>query len=285
VNLSLGGYWMLPTPLVNLHGNPPSPALEGDVRTLRLVAPSSVSPRRRALLASIAGIWGVGSGLALTGCGGDRDTATLRFVNGSVDFATADFKIGSELASSDLANGGAASGYGSHDSGTLQISLYAGGSSTAKLTGSHDFPADSRTTVLAYGSLATSLTFKYFDESNSAASGGTFKVRVFQGSPLLNALDVYITNTSSLGGLSPTLSVDAYGELSSFASLGSGTYRVRITSSGDQSNVLFDYTAGVTVGSTAVLTLAIVPRSSGSLPNIAVLPEGSNALVMANELA
>ena len=49
--------------------------------------------------------------------------------------------------------------------------------------------------------------------------------------------------------------------------------------------MLFDYTAGLTVSCTTVVALAIVPRSSGSLPNIAVLPEGANALVMANELA
>ena len=248
---------------------------------------SPASPRRRALLASVAGVWSMGSGLALTGCGGSSssDTASLRFVNGTSDYATADFWVGDDLVYSALANGGAATGYGSEDSGTLQISLHPAGSSTAKLTASHDFATDSRTTVLAYGSLATSLTFKYFDESNAAASSGAFKVRIFQGSTSLGALDVYITNTSSLSGLSPTLSVSAYGELSSFVSLDSGTYRVRITSSGDQSAVLFDYTAGLTVGSTTVLTLAIVPRSSGSLPNIAALPEGASALVMANELA
>ena len=239
------------------------------------------------MLASIAGVCGMGaSGLALTGCGGaSSDTAALRFVNGTSDYATADFWVDGSLVFSGLANGGGATGYGSEDSGTLQIELHPAGSSTAKLTAAHDFAADSNTTILAYGSLATSLSFRYFDESNAAASSGTFKVRVFQGSPSLAALDVYITNTSSLSGLSPTLSLSAYGELSSFVSLSSGTYRVRITSSGDQSAVLFDYTAGLTVSSTTVVTLAIVPRSSGSLPNIAVLPEGVSALVMANELA
>lgn len=49
--------------------------------------------------------------------------------------------------------------------------------------------------------------------------------------------------------------------------------------------LLFDYTVGLAVGGTTVLTLAIVPRSGGSLPNIAALPEGAAALVMANELA
>jgi hypothetical protein len=245
-----------------------------------------VSPRRRALLVSTASILGVGNGLVLAGCGGrDSDTATLRFVNGTVDFALVDFWINSERVSSSLANGGTATGYGSHESGALQISLHSVNSSTAQLTATRDFAADSRTTVLAYGSLATSLTFRYFDESNSAASSGAFKVRAFQASPSLAALDVYITNSSSLAGLSPTLSVGAYGELSGFQTLASGTYRVRITTSGDQSAVLFDYTAGVTIGSTTVLTLAIVSRSSGSLPNIAVLPEASTALIMTNELA
>jgi hypothetical protein len=266
------------TPLSNTIGEVAS-------RTGSEPADAPASPRRRTLLASIAGVWGLGSGLALTGCGGSSaDTAALRIVNGTSDYATADFWVGSDLVYAGLANGGAATGYGSAESGTLQISLHPAGSSTAKLTASHDFATDSTTTVLAYGSLATSLTFRYFDESNAAASSGSFKVRVFQGSPSLGALDVYITNTSSLSGLSPTLSLSAYAELSSFVTLSSGTYRVRITSSGDQSAVLFDYTAGLSVSSTTVVTLAIVPRSSGSLPNIAVLPEGANALIMANEL-
>jgi len=251
-----------------------------------LSAEPLASPRRRALLVSIAGACGTGSGLALTGCGGaSSDTAALRFVNGTSDYASADFWVDGSRVFSGLANGGGATGYGSEDSGTLQVSLHPAGSSTAKLTASHDFAADSNTTVLAYGSLATSLTFRYFDESNAAAASGAFKVRVFQGSPSLAALDVYITNTSSLSGLGPTISVSAYSELSSFVSLSSGTYRVRVTSSGDQSAVLFDYTAGLAVSSTTVVTLAIVPRSSGSLPNIAVLPERANALVMINELA
>jgi len=274
------------TPPNHPHAPLTATTVAADGRTAREPADPPASQRRRALLASIAGVWGMGSGLALTGCGGtSTDAASLRFVNGTSDYATADFWIGSDVVYSGLANGGSITGYGSEDSGTLQVSLHPAGSSTAKLTASHDFATDSVTTVLAYGSLASSLTFKYFDESNAAASSGSFKVRVFQGAPSLGALDVYITNTSSLSGLSPTLSVSAYAALSSFVTMTSGTYRVRITNSGDQSTVLFDYTAGLSVGSTTVVTLAIVPRTSGSLPNIAVLPEGVSGLVMANELA
>jgi hypothetical protein len=49
--------------------------------------------------------------------------------------------------------------------------------------------------------------------------------------------------------------------------------------------VLFDSTVGLSVGGTTVLTLAVVPRGGGSLPNVAALPEGATALVMANELS
>ena len=123
------------------------------------------------------------------------------------------------------------------------------------------------------------------DESNAAASASTFNVRVFHGAPTLAALDVFITNTANLSGLAQTLSVSTYAELSTFVTLNSGTYRVRITRSGDRSAVLFDFTTGLSVGGTTVLTLAIVPRSSGSLPNITVLPERAAPVVLLNQLA
>jgi len=246
---------------------------------------AGVGIHRRSLLITLASLSGIG-GAALAGCGGGQDDQTsVRFVNGTVDYATADFYVGDKLVYASLANGGAATGYGSEDSGTLQVALHPAGSSSATLTASHAFAKDGATSVLAYGSLATSLSFRFLDESNAAAASGTFNVRVLQASPSLGALDVYLTNTSSLSGLAPTLSVSAYGELSSFVTLNSGSYRVRITRSGDQSAVLFDYTASLSVGSTTVLTLAIVPRSSGSLPNIAALAEKSTPLVLDNELA
>ena len=41
----------------------------------------------------------------------------------------------------------------------------------------------------------------------------------------------------------------------------------------------------LTARNVIVLTLAIAPRASGSLPNIAALPEKSSPLVLVNELA
>ena len=244
----------------------------------------SVSPSRRTFVAGLAGM----CGLALGGCGGglsDEDAeATLRFVNGTVDFVPGDFWVGNRVRAAGLTNGGAASGYGSEDAGNLQVSLHAPGSSTSAAASTRAFAEDSTTSVLAYGSVATGLQFAYFDESSAAAAAGMFKVRAFHAVSTLGALDVYITNAGGLGGVSPTLSVTPYGTLSGFVSVPAGSYRVRITPAGDAGTVLFDFTAGLNVPATAVLTLVIVPRAGSARPNVGVLPERSNAVVMSNEL-
>ena len=252
-----------------------------------LVAPGLglEQPRRRALLASAIGLAGSGSLLTLTGCGGgSADSASVRFVNATVDYATADFWAQGDKLSSALANGGTPSGWSSIDSGDGQVELHAAGSGSSKLTETHSFTKDGYTTAIAYGALATSMKFKYLDESNAAASSGSTKVRLFHAAASLGALDVYITNTSSLSGLSPDLQVSAYEELSSFISKDSGSYRVRITSSGNQSNVLFDFTTLLNLASKAVITLVIVPRASGSLPNMTALAEQSVSALMSNAL-
>lgn len=263
-----------------IHSAPRNSALRPDERPL--------SPRRRALLTSAVGLSGIGGALALPGCGGgttDSHIANLRFVNGTVDYASADFYVGSNKVFSGLANGGDSTGYGSANSGSQKIALNPTGSSTAAISDSHVFASDSITTVLAYGSLATALAFAYYDESDPSPASGAFSIRAFQASPLLTGVDIFISNASSLAGVAPSLSLPAYVALSDYISLAIGLYRVRITARGDTGKLLFDFPAGINVASGAVISLAVVPRASGSLPNVSVLPEGGTALRLQNALA
>lgn len=179
--------------------------------------------------------------LALTGCGGAFASETsVRFINATVDDTQADFYLGNTLEVSKLSNGGAITTWRAVDAESTQFALYNGGGSTAQLTETRALEEDSYTSVLAYGSLANSLRFRFFDESNASADSDKVKVRLFHAAENLTGLDLYITNTTSLSGLSPTATVATYGELSDFITLASGTYRIRITAQGDQSNVLFD---------------------------------------------
>lgn len=243
--------------------------------------------RRRQVIGSLLGLAGAGSLLSLAGCGGAdaADNTYLRFVNATVDFSSADFWVDGSRAITALGNGGAVSGYYAKGSGSTQMELHAAGSSTSRLTETRALAKDLYTSVLAYGTLASGLKFKYVEESNGTSASGTTRLRLLQASPTLTGLDLYVTNTSSLTDLTPTLTVASYGDLSAFVTLTAGTYRLRITASGDKSNVLFDYTAGANLFSQSTITLAVVPRATGSLPNLTALPEKSAADLLLNALA
>lgn len=245
---------------------------------------TALPPTRRSVLASALGLMGAGSALALTGCGGLTSEAQVRFVNATVDYTQADFYAAGERVVSSLSNGGAISAWSAVEADSTQIALYAAGGSSAKLTETRAFDEDTYTSVLAYGALATSLKFKFFAESTSSADSSKTKVRVFHACESLDGLDLYLTNSSSLSGLSPTATVTEYGDISDFVSVSSGLYRVRLTSKDDQSKVLFDFTSQISLGSTAVVTLIVVPRSSGSYPNVSALQEQGSYALLANSL-
>ena len=56
------------------------------------------SPQRRVFLTRLASVAALGSSLPLVACGGgSEDQAAIRFVNATVDYATADFWVGDEI--------------------------------------------------------------------------------------------------------------------------------------------------------------------------------------------
>lgn len=242
--------------------------------------------RRRSLIVSAFALAGSAGGLALTGCGGGSTSeAYLRVVNASVDFSTADIWLKGSKSIAGLVNAGNLSNWITLTATAVQVELHASGSSSASLTETRTLTTDTYTSVIAYGSLASSMKFKFLEETNALPTSGNAKVRLFQGASTLSGIDVYVSNATSLSGLTPTLSVSSLSELSDFVTVTANTYRIRATLRNDQSTVLFDYTNGLSLSSQSVVTLVVVPRTSGSLPNITALAEQSNGLLLSNKLA
>jgi hypothetical protein len=210
-------------------------------------------PSRRRLLQGAMGLLAAGGPLAsLSACGGaeDADTAYLRLVNAT-------------------------------------LALYST-SGTSGPSAAYAFTKDTDYTVIAYGTLTAGMALKRLEESTATPNSGSLSLRLLHTAPLLDGLDLYITNASSLSSLTPLATVSTLGELSDFATLDSGTYRVRLTVAGDHSTVVFD--SGSTTASRisfadqVVVTLVVVPRSSGSLPDVTALPEKLAAGVLTNSL-
>lgn len=261
--------------------------------------PDSVTPlpmaachigRRRLLQGTWGLLSGVGALAGLSACGGaeDADTAYLRLVNATVDFSLATLKVDGDTAFASVAYGGTPTDYVKIASGSRSLVL-SGTSGTSGPSAAFSFTTDTDSTVIAYGTLSAGMTLKRLDETTATPATGTLSLRLFHAAPLLGGLDLYITNTSSLAGLTPQASVSTLGELSSFAALDEGSYRVRLTARGDHASVLFD--SGSTTSSRiafagqVVVTLVAVPRSSGSLPDLTALPEKLAAGVLSNGLA
>ncbi|MFM2329157.1 MAG: hypothetical protein RLZZ494_1260 [Pseudomonadota bacterium] len=256
-------------------------------------SPRSTAPaglNRRRWLQGALGLT-AGSGLlALGGCGSSSEEDTVgyvRVVNATEDFSTATVLVDGDTVVSSLAYGGAVSDYVSVSSGSHTVTV----KSTSGTTGpssAYSFNEDTSNTLVAYGSLASGMSFVKLEESTSTPGSSSFKVRVLHANWQLDGLDVYLSNESSLSDLSPDLSVDASGDLSSFVTLDKGSYRLRITVKDDHSTVLFDSgsdSAGsITFSGDQAVTLAVVPRSSGSLPDVTALPEGNSAVVIDNSL-
>ncbi|GAA0743580.1 DUF4397 domain-containing protein [Ideonella azotifigens] len=264
--------------------------LPSRLRSSPVSAAEPALPTRRRVLQAAAGIVAGGSLLALQACGGadDGDTASLRLVNATVDFETARLQVDGSTVISSLAYGGTTSDYVSIDSGSRALALFSTSGTTGPST-AYSFNADTYNTVIAYGTLSAGMAFRRIEESNSAPSSGYFNVRLLHAAPLLDGLDLYISNTSSLADLTPTATISAIGNLGDFVAVEAGTYRVRLTPTGDHSTVLFDSgsdtSSRITFSSELIVTLAIVPRSSGSLPDITALPEKLAAGVLSNSLA
>lgn len=242
--------------------------------------------RRRSLIVSAFALAGSAGSLALTGCGGGSTSeAYLRVVNASVDFSTADVWLKGSKSIAGLANAGSLSNWVTLAAAAVQVELHASGSSTASLTETRTLTTDTYTSVIAYGSLASSMKFKFLEETNALPASGYAKVRLFQGASTLAGVDVYVSNATSLTGLTPTFSVTSLSELSDFVTVTANTYRIRATLRNDQSTVLFDHTGGVSLSSQSVVTLVVVPRATGSRPNITALAEQSNGVLLSNMLA
>jgi len=253
----------------------------------------SQQPNRRRWLQSALGWAAAGTSLlTLGGCGGaaaSTDIASLRLVNATVDFSSATLKVDGDTAFSEVANGGTATDYVEIASGSRALALYSA-SGTSGPSSAFTFTTGTYHSLVAYGTLSAGMAFKRLEESTATPDSGTVSLRLLHAAPLLDALDLYLTAVDDeLSGLDPTATINTLGALGSFTSVDAGDYRVRLTVSGDHSTVLFDSGSTsrslITFPEQVVVTLAVVPRSSGSLPDITALPEQLAAGVLSNSLA
>jgi hypothetical protein len=205
----------------------------------------------------------------LAGCGGSGDSsgdASLRLINATQTHASLDLYQNSSLAMS-ATQLDTISGYASVASGSPTLQLNDAGGSTALMTTSTTITSGQHYALLAYESGGT-VRAAVLTEDFSAPASGTGQLRIYDAAVDTGAIDVYITDPATdLATVStPTIPFTAqtYAQSSNMLAYAPGTYRVRVTASGNKSQLLLDMPA-VTIADQQILQIALTPTTGGVL--------------------
>ncbi|WP_157264017.1 DUF4397 domain-containing protein [Azohydromonas aeria] len=212
----------------------------------------------------IKGSLALAAGWALAGCGGgDDDDATVRLLNLASSYGALDlYADDGETLSSVSADSVSADASLSADS--HEFKLKRAGSGTASVTTTLTLASGTPYTLVAYAT-ADALKTRLLQEDEDAPSSGTAKLRVVNLGTAAGTLDVYLTDTdTALSELAPNFSAVAGDGASAYNEISSGNYRLRVTGTGDATDLRLDI-AALALGSGTVVTLLLTPGSGGVL--------------------
>jgi hypothetical protein len=229
------------------------------------------------LLALVPMVW-------LSGCGGGSGgNASVRLVNASSGYDKLDLYVNDVIQQTAIATG-AAGDFASVSSGTVTTALAATTSSTYLLSQSRNFGKDTKYSVVAYG-WQGGLRSVVLTENIAAADANKTKVAILNTATDAGSLDIYLTGDSDLLSAStPVAQAITGGSQSSYAAVVSGTYRLRVTATGNTNDVRLD-AHGVVLGSTEVDTLVLSAGAGGLLINASQVVQGGSVTAYNNTQA
>jgi hypothetical protein len=227
---------------------------------------------------------------SLSACddGGSDGDARLRLFNVSTGYNSLDLYTAGEDASSDsltlsAVTYGSISNYASLNAGTYTIKLKRNGvTSTLQTLGGANLAEDTDRTYLAFGSTGKFGVMQIGEDYDAPSNGYTsVQVQVFNTSEA-GALDVYLTEpTDDLEDASPVVSGIPSGGSSSLTTVERGTYRLRVTGSGDTDDIRLDIPE-IELANQAVLAIVFTATPGGVLVNAITLPQGGSPTTYAN---
>ncbi len=223
--------------------------------------------------------------LLLNACGGGGSSGngSIRLVNATTEFPSLDFYQGTTLLGSAIA-ADAAGTYSSLGAGTYAFQLTSAGTTTTVASTSRAITKDVNNTLVAYKTNGL-VTTAYLTDSEAAPTTGAAKLRVLNTSEEAGVVDVYVTSPDAdLTTTSPTLAGVAGERASVYSEIGAGTYRVRVTGTGNSADIRLDLPA-VTLTDQQIATLVLTTTPGGVLVNSLVLNQGAEATGFRNTSA
>lgn len=210
------------------------------------------------------------TGLSSCGGGGSDDdgggNASVRFVNVASGYASLDVYKTSDTTLATAVAVDQTSDYAALAAGTYTFQLKRAGSVATSSTTSRSVFQDTSYTLVAYAA-RDSLRTLLLNDGEEAPTSGTTKFRVINLSPEAGSLDVFVTPaTTSLNDVSANVAALAGEQVSTYGEINAGTYRIRVTGTGDKSDLRLDIPA-VTLTNGQILSLMLTSTPGGVLVN------------------
>jgi hypothetical protein len=243
--------------------------------------------RRQALLA----LGAAATATLLPGCSGSDDDdddsgiATLRAINLTSDLPSVDILFDDNLRFAALATDALAANV-QLSSADYTAKVRRAGDATTLLTGTYTLAGDGHYTAIVWGrENALRLTTLPEDDNTDDITSGSSRIRIFSATLDSGTVDVYLTAPGTdIADATPTVAGVTAGLLTGFAELSVGTYRLRVTGSGDPYDLRLDIPA-ITLADKQFQTLVLTPGAGGVLVNALQVRQQGSLTAMKNTQA
>jgi hypothetical protein len=226
----------------------------------------------------------------LHGCHKSSGSAQIRVLNSSIDYNSVDLYLDDGSTNTreiTAAAYGILTSYKGVSGASYTVEFTRNGVSSSLKSTNEKLTVNTHRTYVAYGNSGQFGTLEILEDQDQPSSSYA-KVQLLDAAPDAGALDVYLTDPSvDLSNASPTFSGVAGGAIagSGFTTINSGTYRIRVTASGSQTDIRLDSVTGITFSSQEILSIVVTGTSGGVLVNATVIPQQGVQTVVPNTYA
>jgi hypothetical protein len=221
----------------------------------------------------------------LNGCSKSSGDADIRVLNASIDYSSLDLYLDNGTTNTREITGatyGTLNSYTGVGSGSYTVELTNSGVSSSLKSVNENLTANTHRTYVAYGNTGKFGTLEILEDQDAPSASYT-KVQLLDAAIDAGSVDVYLTDPSvTLANSSPTFSSVAGGTIASagFLTINSGTYRIRVTAAGSQTDIRLDSVTGITFTSQEILSIVVTGTSGGVLVNAVVIPQQGTQTVV-----
>lgn len=228
--------------------------------------------------------------VVLPGCDASDGSsrANVRLLNVSAGHDSLDMFIDDDDSGDRLILSGvtyeSASDYERVDAGSFGVKLRRSGSAGNLATFSDQIGKGSHVTYVAFGETGRPFSALRIEEDEDAPVGGRVRVQVRHAAEA-GAVDVYLTAPdASLSDQVPQFGSVGSAGATEFLQMDSGEYRLRVTGSGNTSDLRLDV-SGVVLESRGVASIILTATRSGVLLNAVLLPQQGEPVAYRNTMS